>query len=209
MLYLPKDFSFVLLTKPISWIIIKNWKKRSAVRHRARASRYHHRVWKRKTYISSYEIIRIVFTTCWKFPRDSNTKWCTIEAFISAFLGLWSFTMLCLIICNEAGTRHIYENCAEIQNVKLLIWKSCFAFSLFFFCFSSYFISRFEMLPSSENPVRLILNHSKHTFSSSEFRLHCGNKRWKSLSSYELCRWDQIKRSGKNHAARIKKNTHT
>lgn len=79
----------------------------------------------------------------------------------------------------------------------------------FFFCCSSYFISRFEMLPSSENPVRLILNHSRHTFSSSEFRLHCGNKRWKSLSSYELCRWDQIKRSGKNHAARIKKkHTH-
>lgn len=133
MLYLPKDFSFVLLTKPISWIIIKNWKKRSAVCDTVRSPRYHHRVWKRKTYISSYEIIRIVFTTCWKFPRDSNTKWCTIEAFISAFLGLWSFTMLCLIICNGAGTRHIYENCAEIQNVKLLIWKSCFAFSLFFF----------------------------------------------------------------------------
>lgn len=99
--YICWRFWFILLTKPISWIIIHNWKrgKSTATWKKTKIELVWH--WKCKRIyreienkiaeksaanLSAHTDNSIASTvTWWNFARDINTRWCTAQAFISVF----------------------------------------------------------------------------------------------------------------------------
>lgn len=156
--------------------------------------------------ISTHMDNSIVSTAIWwNLALSIATKiWCDIRSrhLLVPFFIYFSFKFAkCMHVygvseAQESVTSSGMCDFAEIQNVKLLIWRSCFEL-LGFFSSNSDCYHHLRIWYASTSHFY----HSRHTFSSSEFYsiavIKDGNR-----SGYELCRWVQIKRSFKkrNHA---------
>lgn len=131
-----------------------------------------------------------------KFPRDSSTKWCTIEAFISVFFIFLIFFLLSFL-SNERMNEWLNENSmlfphmhakrARLQKTVPKFKTSNYWFvrgsSLSSFLLCSECWPRCCSKKKFQYVMHLILSADcrRYTFSSSNLDSHCGNKRWKSF----------------------------
>lgn len=194
-----RRFWFILLTKPISWIIIHNckWGKSTAT-------------WKKTTVaLVARDIYREIENETRKKCCEYQLIWIIRSHLLSrggillaistqndvrfkhllVFFFRWIRAHIVLMYAREAAG--ICNIVSKLKTSNYWFEKDAWFHIFNFFSFLVFFLLsryiRFEMLSSPANPVNIsFLTIQSTRFRRLSFWLHCGNKRWKSLKLWTM-----------------------